>query len=256
MTPPPDPHGLPLTGERTAPGVPDENYWFQRHVVAYALAAADVRGATVLDAGCGEGYGLARLADAGAARVLGIDLDPTTVAHAERTYARRYQQIEVRQANLVDLPLADDLVDVVVSFQVIEHLWDVPTYLAELRRVLRPGGRLLVATPNRLTFTPGSTVPVNPFHVTEFTASELQATLHSAGFTVARTRGVHHGARLRLADRLLGRPLPQVLSDTAPGAWPTWLRLLVHRVRPSWFTVRDDALDASLDLLVDAGGVG
>ena len=56
---------LVLTGERTLPGIPDENYWFQRHVVAYRLAAAAAGGRVVLDAGCGEGYGLAMLADGG-----------------------------------------------------------------------------------------------------------------------------------------------------------------------------------------------
>src|SRR6056297_2739459 len=97
-TPPPTPPGdhvpgLVLTGERTIPGIPDERYWFQRHVVAYSHIAtrlaelAQATGPTVLDAGCGEGYGLAMLADAGATRVIGADLDATTVAHVQATYA-------------------------------------------------------------------------------------------------------------------------------------------------------------------------
>src|ERR1043166_1357811 len=83
---------LTLTGERTLPGIPAENYWFQRHVVAYRYAAGLVAGKQVLDAGCGEGYGSDLLA-ASAGDVIGVDLDEAAVAHAGRTYARpRFQK--------------------------------------------------------------------------------------------------------------------------------------------------------------------
>ena len=73
-------------------------------------------------------------------------------------------RVEVVAANLAALPLADSSVDIVINFQVIEHLWDQPQFVSECARVLRPGGRLLMSTPNRITFTPGSDTPVNPFH--------------------------------------------------------------------------------------------
>jgi SAM-dependent methyltransferase len=88
-SPAPSP-ALELTGERTLPGIPDETYWFERHVVAYELAGEMVRSReprVVLDAGCGEGYGLKMLADAGAARVVGVDLEPPVVDHVRSTYA-------------------------------------------------------------------------------------------------------------------------------------------------------------------------
>src|ERR1041384_8694052 len=76
---------LPLTGERTAPGIPDENYWFQRHVIAYRYALEAVRGKRVLDAGCGEGYGTDMLA-AVAAQTVGVDLEEPVVRRAGALY--------------------------------------------------------------------------------------------------------------------------------------------------------------------------
>ncbi|MBW3658139.1 MAG: class I SAM-dependent methyltransferase [Actinobacteria bacterium] len=246
---PRSPSGLVLTGERTLPGVPEETYWFQRHVVAYRLAAARVRGEVVLDAGCGEGYGLEMLAEAGARRVIGVDLEPQVVAHVEATYAARSPVIEAQAAELMSLPLADDEVDVTVSFQVIEHLHDIPGYLASLRRVTRPQGDILIATPNRLTFTPGSDTPVNPFHTREFTAAELTHELERAGLRVASVLGIHHGRRLRAIEAATRQPFTDHLTASAPHGWPAWLRTLVPRIGADWFEVRTDDLDASLDLL-------
>ncbi len=249
-TVPPDaPSGLVLTGERTLPGIPEETYWYERHVVAYALVAARAPGCTVLDAGCGEGYGLRMLADAGAERVVGVDLDETVVAHVRATYADADPAIEVHAAELMTLPLGDDEVDLAVSFQVIEHLHDIPGYLRSLRRVTRPGGEVVIATPNRLTFTPGSDVPVNPFHTREFTAGELADELTAAGLTVTEVLGVHHGERLRAVEAQHARPLTDLLTASAPTDWPAWLRALVESVTVDDFEVRADDLDASLDLV-------
>lgn len=242
--------GLPLTGERTVPGVPDETYWFERHVVAYRFAATRVAGSGVLDAGCGEGYGLALLRDAGAAHVTGADLDTMAVAHARRTYAG--DGIDVVECELMDLPLADDAVDVTVSLQVIEHVHDVSGYLASLRRVTRPGGTVLIATPNRLTFTPGSDVPVNPFHVKEYTAAELAEELVAAGFAVVGVLGVHHGPRIRAWETELGAPFTERMTTTLAEEWPPDYRTRVHAVTADDFEVAADDLDASLDLLAIA----
>jgi SAM-dependent methyltransferase len=246
-----------LTGERTLPGIPDERYWFERHVVAYRLAAARVAAGAdvVVDAGCGEGYGLAMLADAGAHRVVGLDLEEPVVAHARATYGS--EVVEVQRAELLSIPLPDDAVDLVVSFQVIEHLHDIPGYLRSLRRVTRPGGEVWIATPNRLTFTPGSDVPVNPFHTREFTAAELVAECRAAGYEVPRVLGIEHGRRLRAVERVMRRPFVDLLTAGPPEAWPRWLRATVHRVDAAWFTVRPGTvdedgtsdLDATLDLL-------
>lgn len=238
---------LVLTGERTLPGIPDESYWFERHVVAYRLVASRAHGAVVLDAGCGEGYGLALLEQAGARRVIGVDLDQPAVAHAQRTYGS--DVVEVHRAELLTIPLDDGTADLTVSFQVIEHLHDIPGYLASLRRVTRPGGTIVIATPNRLTFTPDSDTPVNPFHTVEFSAEELRVLLVAAGLDVAELVGVHHGVLLRTIERLAGRSMTELQLAAAPDAWPRWLRAVVHRTRASWFAVTPRRLDRSLDLV-------
>ena len=256
MSSPPDagasPPPLPRTGERTLPDVPGESYWFARHVAAYDLATRKAGGRTVLDAGCGEGYGAAAMADTGADRVVAVDLEPGVIEHIERAYP----QVEPIRAELTDLPLPDGAFDLITSFQVIEHVWDVPAYLASLRRVLAPGGELLLATPNRLTFTPDSPTPVNPFHVREFDPGELQHELTGAGFRVGAMLGLHHGRRLAAIERVYGardgvpgRSLQHRLGASPPEGWPMGLRALVHRVRPSWFVLRADAIEASLDLI-------
>ncbi len=243
---------LVLTGERTLPGIPDEAYWFARHEVAYRLATTMIATGTrtVLDAGCGEGYGLAMLAEAGATRVVGADLDPQVVDHVSRHYVARYPHVvEAVACELMALPLADDAVDLTVSFQVIEHVHDVPGYLASLRRVTRPGGTVVVATPNRLTFTPGADTPTNPFHVREFTAGELATELDRTGLAVTDLIGVAHGRLLRGVGAITRRPFHERMTTSEPDAWPRAYRTLVRRVRPSWFTLRRSDLDASLDLI-------
>lgn len=241
------PSPLALTGERTLPGIAHENYWFARHVVAYDAARPTVRGRRVLDAGAGEGYGAEALRLAGAAHVVAVELEHPVVLHA----THRYPDVRSVEADLAALPLADASIDVAVSFQVIEHLHDVDRYLCELARVLVPGGTLWCATPNRLTFTPGSDVPVNPFHVREFTGAELTGEL-SCHLRVDRVLGVHHGPRLAAAEARHGRSLPHLVTNHPPGERPAWLDDLVMSITAEDFEVRGDDVDASLDLLAVA----
>ena len=127
---------LPLTGERTVPGLAEENYWFRRHEVVYQQLVDRCTGRDVLEAGSGEGYGADLIAGRRAARSSALDYDEAAVAHVRA----RYPRVEMRQGNLAELPLADGSVDVVVNFQVIEHLWDQGQFVAECARVLRPSG--------------------------------------------------------------------------------------------------------------------
>lgn len=239
---------LPLTGERTVPGIATENYWFRRHEIVYAALAADCSGATVLEAGCGEGYGADLLAGT-ARRVLALDYDPTTVAHV----GARYPRVAVARANLVALPVPDGAVDVVVSLQVIEHLWEQDRFLRECRRVLRPGGTLLVSTPNRITFSPGRDTPLNPFHTRELDPGELAGLTRDAGFERVTLRGLHHGPRLRRWDARHGGMIEAQTALALSGApWPAELAADVAAVRSSDFELHDRDLEGSLDLLVSA----
>jgi 2-polyprenyl-3-methyl-5-hydroxy-6-metoxy-1,4-benzoquinol methylase len=143
---------LPLTGERTMPGVESENYWFRRHEAAYLQLLDEVVGGSLVEVGAGEGYG-ANMFAARADSVLAIDYDEQSIAHM----AAAYPALQVVRGNLAALPLASRSVDTVAALQVIEHVWDHPQFVSECARVLRPGGLLLVTTPNRLTFSPVST---------------------------------------------------------------------------------------------------
>ncbi|NKX80167.1 class I SAM-dependent methyltransferase [Gordonia amicalis] len=244
---------LALTGERTVPGIPAENYWFRRHEIAYRHILDRCTGREILEAGSGEGYGAAMIADAGASSVVCVDYDTAAVEHTRR----RYPGLVVHQGNLIDLPLADASVDLVVNFQVIEHLWDQAAFIAECRRVLRPGGELLISTPNRITFSPGRDTPLNPFHTRELNAAELTELIVEGGFTLDAMLGVHHGPRLAALDDKWGGSLidAQIERALAGQPWPADLVDDVAAVVAEDFVVldaRDSDIDASLDLFAVA----
>ncbi|HEY8340131.1 MAG TPA: class I SAM-dependent methyltransferase [Egibacteraceae bacterium] len=236
-------HALPSTGERTVPGITVEHYWYQRHVAAYRFAAHRCRGARVVDAGCGEGDGTAMLAET--ATVTGIDRDGDVLAHARRSHPG----VAFVQGDVCALPLPDASVDAVVSLQVVEHVAAPERMVAEAARVLRDGGELLCATPNRLTFS--RSAPTSPFHVFELAPDELVELL-SPYFRITALLGVHHGRRLRALESLSRRPLPDLLLASPPEGWGPLLRSVVPRVRADDFVLRADRVEASLDLLAVA----
>ena len=240
---------LPLTGERTVPGIVEENYWFRRHEAAYRALRSYCRGAVVLEAGCGEGYGADLLAR-DAAAVVGLDYDALTAAHV----ARAYPAVRVVRGNLAALPLRSSTVDIVANLQVIEHLWDQEGFLAECARVLRPGGRLLVTTPNRITFSPGRDTPLNPFHTRELSPSEMDSMLTGAGFAVEYLGGLCHGPRLARLDAAFGGSLidAQVRVAVEGGSWPDELRAAVARVTADDFVVGPRDLESCLDIVAVA----
>jgi ubiquinone/menaquinone biosynthesis C-methylase UbiE len=163
VAPPSPNHDAP---ERFEPGSMAGGLIEAEHRARYWWASAAVRGREVLDAGCGEGHGLLTLAAAGASRLIGVDLSEEAV---HRARSRTADVAEVLCADVHALPLPDDSVDVVVCFEVIEHLDGHSEALSELRRVLRPEGVLLISSPNRRVYPPG-----NPHHVHEFLPSELE----------------------------------------------------------------------------------
>jgi SAM-dependent methyltransferase len=231
---------LPLTGERTVPGINREQYWFARHEVVYEWLAPRVAGQVVLEAGSGEGYGADILRRAGA-EVIATDYDDAAIRHS----ARAYPGPHVR-ANLAALPFRK--VDAVVSLQVVEHLWDLRGFLAQVRRI---SDWACLSTPNRLTFSPGlgrGDKPTNPFHVEEFDAEQLVGLVRAAGFEEITVLGVHHGPRLAARPTLISEQVQAALNDD----WPPELEAFVAAVGTGDFAITDESLDDSLDLLVVA----
>lgn len=231
--------GLLLTGERTLPGIDVENYWYRRHEAAYLALRPFARGAQVLEAGSGEGYGAALLASVARA-VVAVELDPAAAAHSRATYPK----VAVLRGDLQRLPVRSASVDVVAHLQTIEHLHDQPGFVAECARVLRPGGRLLVTTPNARTFPRG-----NPFHTRELVMAELEELL-APTFAVTHRWGVRHGPLLARDDARHG-PLIEAQIATPAQDWSVELVARVRRVTARSFEV-GPFREADLDLVVVA----
>jgi 2-polyprenyl-3-methyl-5-hydroxy-6-metoxy-1,4-benzoquinol methylase len=192
------PEGVPplaLTGERTLPDVPEENYWFRRHLAVYEWIAARVVGLRAIDMACGEGYGANVLA-ASATSVVGVDANPEAHEHARLRYRRE------------NLRFARDLVetfpesaDAVVFLQTIEHLQDPAAVLAHFRSLVgesAAGGVVFVSTPNVLTLAPkGAARSDNPWHVHEYRSEEF-AQLCRGTFATVEMYGLFHARKLRV----------------------------------------------------------
>ena len=162
---------LEWTGERLTSGAGAQVEI--EHLHRYLLARQLARGLDVLDVASGEGYGSAFIAQT-ARSVIGVELDPTSVAHAARSY--QAPNLHFVEGDARALPVHDASVDLVVSFETIEHFHEHEPFLSEIRRVLRPGGRLLISSPERDVYSPAGSTP-NPFHVHELTRQEFAALL-------------------------------------------------------------------------------
>jgi SAM-dependent methyltransferase len=192
------PAGVPplaLTGERTLPDVPEENYWYQRHLIVYEWIAARVAGQRVVDMACGEGYGAATLARA-ASTVVGVDANPEAFEHARLRYVQPNLSYE---RSLVETYGADahGSFGAVTFLQTIEHVQEPANVLSHFKRLLAPGGTAYVSTPNLLTLAPpGAEKSENPWHLKEYRAHEFRA-LCDEVFDHVEIYGLYHSGKLR-----------------------------------------------------------
>jgi len=163
---------LKFTGERYTPS--EQGEIRLEHFHRYALALSLAKNKRVLDVACGEGYGSALLSEA-AIEVVGVDISQEAVAHASKVYQGR-ANLHFLEKSAFDIGLPDASFDLVVSFETIEHLLEQDQMLAELRRVLKPDGLLLISSPNRPVYS-GDRSTANEFHVKELDFEELDQLL-------------------------------------------------------------------------------
>jgi SAM-dependent methyltransferase len=236
------PEGVPpleLTGERTLPDVPAENYWFRRHLAVYEWVAERCAGLDVVDMACGEGYGTDVLARR-ARRVTGVDANPDAHAHA----ASKYTRPGVRFArDLIETYVQP--CDAVVFLQTIEHVKEPERVLAHFKAMAPVA---YVSTPNLLTLAPeGAEKSGNPWHLREYRPDEFRA-LCERHFGGVDLLGLFHARKLRLHQLALEHAGWDALHARLRITKPFYDRF-TPAISERDFRLRRGALDGALDLL-------
>jgi SAM-dependent methyltransferase len=235
------PDGVPpleLTGERTLPDVPEENYWYRRHVAVYEWISERCGGLRVADLACGEGYGSDLLAER-ATEVIGVDANPEAFEHARARYRR--PNLSFRRGLVEDF---DERVDAVVFLQTIEHIHQPDRLLARIAEVAPVA---YISTPNRLTLAPpGAEKSENPWHLREYDPAEYRDLLRPH-FERVEILGVFHARKLRaheLAIRIGWDHVHRALHLTGP-----FYDRFVPAIDARDFRLRAGDLDRALDFL-------
>ncbi len=240
------PEGVPaleLTGERTLPDVPEENYWFSRHLAVYEWIAERCAGQKVVDLACGEGYGSDLLATT-ARQVIGVDANPEAHEHARLRYRR--QNLSFRRALVEEF---QEPCDAVVFLQTIEHIHE-PDPLLE--RIAQVAPVAYISTPNRLTLAPpGAEKSDNPWHLREYDSAQYRELLEPH-FSRVELLGLFHARKLRLhelAIRLGWDRVHRALRITEP-----FYDRFVPAIGSADFALREGPLDKALDFLAVCHG--
>jgi len=228
---------MEFTGERYVPTEAGEIR--HEHLHRYAWCTRLVEGKDVLDIACGEGYGSAMLARR-ARSVKGVDIAGDAVAHASATY-QGIHGLEFMQGNAAEIPLDDNSVDVVVSFETIEHHDRHREMLSEIRRVLRPDGLLVMSSPNRVVYTELAGHH-NEFHVKELDFAEFDAVLREQFDEIS-----YFGQRLAVGSyiftlRAAGFTIPAIDAQTDTGS--EVVERAASLADPVYFIAVAGALDA------------
>jgi len=235
------PEGVPpleLTGERTLPDVPEENYWYRRHVAVYEWIAGRCTGLRVVDLASGEGYGSDLLARR-ATEVTGVDANPEAYEHARARYRR--PNLSFQRGLVEDF---DQEVDAVVFLQTIEHIHEPD---ALLERISQIAPAAYISTPNRLTLAPpGAEKSDNPWHLREYDAGQYRELLEPH-FRSVELLGLFHARKLRaheLAIRAGWDRIHPALHITKP-----FYDRFIPAISARDFRLRTDDLDRALDFV-------
>jgi SAM-dependent methyltransferase len=235
------PEGVPpleLTGERTLPDVPEENYWYRRHVAVYEWIAERCQGLRVVDLACGEGYGASLLAER-AAEVVGVDANPQAYEHARARYRR--PNLSFERGLVEDF---DQEVDAVVFLQTIEHIHEPERLLDRISRIARVA---YISTPNRLTLAPpGAEKSDNPWHLREYDQGQYRRLLEPH-FRRVDLLGLFHARKLRaheLAIRMGWDRLHPALRITKP-----FYDRFIPAISARDFRLSEGDLDRALDFI-------
>lgn len=211
---------------------PEDYLIYLFHVATYRFAEPFTSGRRVLDYGCGSGYGSAQVAR-NARHVTAVDVADDAIEYAQSSFGRDNLDFSTIAADQ-PLPFDDDSFDTVLSFQVFEHVVDTDRYLAEIRRVLVPGGRLVLATPDRSSrLLPGQR-PWNRWHVHEYGRAELERVLRRH-FDCVEMHGMSApreviDIEIRRCRRLMWAMLPLTLPIW-PDSWRVAMLNAVHQLR-------------------------
>jgi SAM-dependent methyltransferase len=235
------PDGVPplaLTGERTLPDVPAENYWFRRHLAVYEWVAQRCAGLHVVDMACGEGYGSAVLGGQ-AHEVTGVDANPEAFEHARLKYSRPGLRF-VRDL----IERHEEPCDAIVFLQTVEHVQD-PAGL--LRRFKEMADTVFVSTPNLLTLAPpGAEKSENPWHLREYRPDEFRSLCHQVADDV-ELYGLFHARKLRAHELALRAGWDRM--HAALGVTRPFYDRLVPAISARDFSLRSDRLERALDFV-------
>jgi SAM-dependent methyltransferase len=236
------PEGVPpleLTGERTLPDVPEENYWYRRHLAVYEWIAERCWDLRVVDLACGEGYGADVIAREGAADVIGVDANPEAFEHARSRYRR--DNLSFERGLVEDF---DTERDAVVFLQTIEHIHE-PGRL--LDRIAEVAPVAYISTPNRLTLAPpGAEKSDNPWHLREYDVGQYRELLEPH-FSSVEILGLFHARRLRLHELAIRAGWDRVhpaLRVTKP-----FYDRFIPSITARDFKLREGGLERALDFV-------
>jgi SAM-dependent methyltransferase len=179
------------------------------HYHRYFCTLQIVKDKNVLDLASGEGFG-SNILSHGASNVVGVDISPEAIHHARQKYMRN--NLEFKIGSAIDVPVESGVIDVVVSFETLEHFSDHERFFSEIKRVLKPSGFVIISTPNRLVYS-DQTGYSNPFHTKE---------LYTAGFLALASRYFskigHFGQRVTVSSVIASANSREYFSTFRPNS--------------------------------------